>query len=130
MMRLINLSLQVTIKFLFIIHLLSVNFVYAGAKQTINIAYLTQEQEIPPPMSNLSAFIKDEGVCGAELAIDDNNTTGQFTGQQFVLKKFIVPLDGNVIDTFNKAIGEQYPYVVVNLPAVSYTHLRAHETDS
>jgi len=28
-----------------------------------------------------------------------------------------VPLDGNVVDTFNKDIGDQYPYVVVNLPA-------------
>ena len=118
-MRSINLFLRITIKFLFIIHLLSVSFVYAEAKQTINIAYLTQEQKVPPPLSNLDVFIKDKGVPGAELAIDDNNTTGQFTGQQFVLKKFIAPLDGNVIDTFNKDIGDQYAYVLVNLPADS-----------
>ncbi|WP_333873378.1 ABC transporter substrate-binding protein [Methylobacter sp.] len=116
-MRSINLFLRVTLKFLFIIHLLSANLVYAEAKQTVNIAYFTQEQKVPPPLSNLDVFIKDKGVFGAQLAIDDNNTTGQFTKQQFVLKKFIVPLDGNVIDTFNKDVGDQYSYVVVNLPA-------------
>ncbi|MGZ4976789.1 MAG: ABC transporter substrate-binding protein [Methylobacter sp.] len=116
-MRSINLFLRVTLKVLFIIHLLSANLVYAEAKQTVNIAYLTQEQKVPPPLSNLDVFIKDKGVLGAQLAIDDDNTTGQFTKQQFVLKKFIVPLDGNVIDTFNKDVGDQYSYVVVNLPA-------------
>lgn len=116
-MRSIHLSVRVTLKILFIIHLFAANLVSAEAKQAINIAYLTQEQKIPPPLSNLDAFIPNKGVQGAELAIDDNNTTGQFTGQQFALKKFIVPLDGNVADTFNQDIGDQYPYVVVNLPA-------------
>ena len=117
MMRIINPFFRITLKFLFVIQLLSVNVVSAEAKQTINIAYLAQEQKIPPVLSNLDAFIKDQGVPGAELAIIDNNTTGQFTKQQFVLKKFIVPLDGNVIDTFNKAIAGQYAFVLVNLPA-------------
>jgi hypothetical protein len=97
--------------------LLAASLVDAEAKQVINVAYLTQEQEAPPALSNLDPFIKNKGEPGAELAIIDNNTTGQFTGQQFVLKKFIVPLDGNVADVFNKNIGDQYQLVVVNLPA-------------
>jgi ABC transporter substrate binding protein (PQQ-dependent alcohol dehydrogenase system) len=116
-MREINLSSQGTLKFLFIIHLLGVSYVYADTKQTINIAYLSQEQKVPPVLSNQDVFIKDKGVPGAELAIDDNNTTGQFTGQQFVLKKIIVPLNGNVINIFNKELAGQYSLVVVNLPA-------------
>ncbi len=90
---------------------------YAGAKQTIAIAYLAQGQKVPPPLSNLDVFIKDKGVLGAVLAVDDNNTTGRFTGQQFVLEKFMVPLDGNVVDTFNKGIGGHYSYVITNLSA-------------
>jgi ABC transporter substrate binding protein (PQQ-dependent alcohol dehydrogenase system) len=116
MMRTINLSSQTILRILFIIHLLGINYVYADVKQTVSIAYLSQQQKVPPALSNLDAFIKDKGVPGAELAIDDNNTTGQFTGQQFVLNKFIVPLDGNVIDLFNKEIAGHYSYVV-NLPA-------------
>lgn len=105
------------LKLLFLIYFFGENIVYADARQMINIAYLTQEQKILPTLSNLDAFIKDPGIPGAELAIIDNNTTGQFTKQQFVLKKFIVPLDGNVVDSFNKLIAGQYAYVMVNLPA-------------
>ena len=112
-----NLSLQRIIKLLIISQLLSASCLYAGGKQIINIAYLSEETKVIPALSNLDDFIKDKGVMGAELALDDNNTTGQFTGQQFVLKKFIVPLGDSVVDTFNKNIATQYPYVIVNLPA-------------
>ena len=111
----INLSVRIIINILLIIPLLSVGTVYAKAKQAINIAYLTQELNVPPALSNLDPFIKDKGVIGAELGINDNNTTGEFTGQQFNLKKFIVPLDGNVVDTFNKELANKFTFVLVNL---------------
>ena len=116
-MRSINLSARIIVNVFLIFQLFSANFAYAKAKQAINIAYLTQEQNVPPPLSNLDPFIKNKGVIGAELGIDDNNTTGEFTGQQFNLKKFIVPLEGNVADTFNKELANKFQYVVVNLPA-------------
>jgi ABC transporter substrate binding protein (PQQ-dependent alcohol dehydrogenase system) len=112
-----NQSLRIVVKFLFIIQLFTVSLVYADAKQTVNIAYLAQEQKAPPPLSNLDPFIENKGVLGAELAIDDNNTTGQFTGQKFVLKKFIVPIDGNVAEEFNKNIAGKFQFVVSTLPA-------------
>lgn len=110
-------SLRIIIKILFIIQLLASSMIYAEAKQTVNIAYLAQEQKAPPPLSNLDAFIENKGVLGAELAIGDNNTTGQFTGQKFVLKKFIVPIGGNVADVFNKDISEKFQFIVTTLPA-------------
>ena len=116
-MRSINSAFRIIINGFLIIQLSSVDLVYAKTKQTINIAYLTQEQNVPPPLSNLEPFIKNKGVIGAELGLDDNNTTGEFTGQKFNLKKFIVPLDGNVGDTFNKELANKFQYVVVNLPA-------------
>ena len=63
MMRPINLFLQATIKFLFIIHLLSASLVYAEAKQTVNIAYLTQEQKAKLK----SAIIKEQLKITAKL---------------------------------------------------------------
>ncbi|MGZ8190862.1 MAG: ABC transporter substrate-binding protein [Methylococcaceae bacterium] len=116
-MRSINLFFQITINVLVIFQLCAANFVHAKTRQTVNIAYLTQEQKVPPALSNLDPFIKNKGLVGSELAISDNNTTGQFTSQQFVLNKFIVPLEGNVVDTFNKAISDNFHYVIVNLPA-------------
>ena len=119
----INMGFRIILTVLFIIPLFSVNLVYAKAKQAINIAYLTQEQNVPPPLSNLDVFIKNKGVIGAELGIDDDNTTGEFTGQHFNLKKFIVPLDGNIVDTFNKELADKFEYVVVNLPSEKVNQL-------
>ena len=119
----INIGFRIIVTVLFIIPFFSVNLVYAKAKQAINIAYLTQEQNAPPPLSNLDVFIKNKGVIGAELGIDDDNTTGEFTGQHFNLKKFIVPLDGNIVDTFNKELADKFEYVVVNLPSEKVNQL-------
>ncbi|MEQ1638628.1 MAG: ABC transporter substrate-binding protein [Methylococcales bacterium] len=91
---------------------------YAAPKtQQLRIAYLTQQQKAPPALSNLDAFISNKGEPGAELAITDNNTTGKFTGQSFVLDKFVVPLDGDVLKLFNDKIAEKYAFVLLNLPA-------------
>jgi ABC transporter substrate binding protein (PQQ-dependent alcohol dehydrogenase system) len=88
------------------------------AIQTISIAYLTQELAQPTEMlSNLDPFINEKGAVGAQLAISDNNTTGEFTHQQFVLQTFIVPEDGDVADTFTKQIATKFNYVVTNLNA-------------
>ncbi|MEY4209997.1 MAG: hypothetical protein RLZ92_376, partial [Pseudomonadota bacterium] len=57
----------------------------------------------------------DKGVIGAELAISDNNTTGQFTNQQYVLQKIIVPVDGDVVQAFNQQIAADVGLVVLNL---------------
>ncbi|MEQ1557377.1 MAG: ABC transporter substrate-binding protein [Methyloglobulus sp.] len=89
--------------------------VFAKGKQVINIAYLMQTQKVRPPLSSLDPIIENKGVLGAELAIEDNNTTGEYTRQAFILKTFMVPADGNVADTFNKDIAKKYSYVVTNL---------------
>lgn len=100
-----------------VVFMVTAGFAYAKTGQTVNIAYLTQEQEAPPALSDLDAFIPDKGAPGADLAIEDNNTTGQFTRQHFVLKKLIVPINGNTLDVFNKDISGKFDFVVVNLPA-------------
>ncbi|MDO9105582.1 MAG: ABC transporter substrate-binding protein [Methylovulum sp.] len=112
-----NLFIQLIIKVLIIIQLLGGFVVYAKVQQTVNIAYLAQGQDAPPALSNLDPFIKNKGMVGAELAVADNATTGQFTGQQFALKKFIVPQDGDVAAVFTKQIAGKFSFVVSMLPA-------------
>ena len=86
--------------------------------QTIDIAYLSQTQTPPTEtLSNLDPFVADKGSEGGELAISDNNTTGEFTKQKFVLHKFIVPIDGNVSEVFKTNIAGKFSYVVTNLNA-------------
>lgn len=89
----------------------------AAERQIIRIAYLTQEKMPPTAVSNLDPFSKDAGLQGALLAVKDNNTTGQFTGQQFELLNVTVPLGGDVPAAFNTVAAEGYRLIVANLPA-------------
>ncbi|SJM89602.1 ABC transporter substrate-binding protein [Crenothrix polyspora] len=118
MIRSMRAYFWVLIKIIIIGQLLNASLAVAkGNKQVINIAYLTQQLTPPPTLSNLDPFIDNKGEPGAELAIKDNDTTGQFTQQSFVLKKFVVPVDGNVVDTYSKAIAGKFDFVVLNLSA-------------
>ena len=97
--------------------LLTVGLIFtvsAADKQTIKIAYLSQERAVPAALSNLDEFIQNKGQLGAELAIADNATTGQFTGQQYELKKVVVPLDGDIVQAFN-TLGDDVGLVVLNV---------------
>lgn len=88
----------------------------AAAKQLIKITYLSQERAVPAALSNLDEFIQNKGQVGAELAVSDNNTTGQFTQQQYELKKVVVPVGGDMVQAF-KQLGDDLGLVVLNVPA-------------
>jgi len=81
----------------------------------IDIAYFTQQKKLPPPLSNLEPYIADKGIQGAQLAIRDNNTTGQFTDQKFHLHEVFVPIDGDVMVSFKKLLTDGYQLIIVNL---------------
>jgi len=53
--------------------------------QRISIVMARELRERPPPLSLLDFPPQDDGVAGARLATDDNNTTGRFLKQQFAL---------------------------------------------
>lgn len=91
--------------------------------QTVKIVYFTQEQHVPPALSNLDPFIVNKGINGAELAINDNNTTGQFMNQNYGLIKIVVPLKGNILQAFSQQISADTPFVLVNLPAAQINKL-------
>jgi ABC transporter substrate binding protein (PQQ-dependent alcohol dehydrogenase system) len=97
-------------------HFVIADELYAKSKQTIAIAYLSQNQKVKPPVSNLDPVIADKGLIGAELGIEDNNTTGEYTQQTFKLTKFTVPEDGNALETFKKEIANKFSFVVTGLP--------------
>jgi len=53
--------------------------------QTIRIVLARELRDLPPPLSLLDARPQDDGIAGARLAINDNNTTGRFLKQEFTL---------------------------------------------
>jgi ABC transporter substrate binding protein (PQQ-dependent alcohol dehydrogenase system) len=110
---------RITLVLLVLLQCFAFNLLYAKeikkGKQVVKIAYLMQTPKVRPLLSNLDPIIENKGILGAELAIEDDNTTGKYTKQKFSLEKFIVPVDGDVADTFTKQIVKNYAYVVTNL---------------
>ena len=51
----------------------------------------------PPPLSLLEKVLTDEGLAGARLGVGDNNTTGKFLNQKFVLREAVVDAQGDVV---------------------------------
>jgi ABC transporter substrate binding protein (PQQ-dependent alcohol dehydrogenase system) len=64
---------------------------------TVTVHYLGKAYEEPPPLSLLEKILTDEGLAGAKLGIHDNNSTGKFLGQNFVLDSQVVPEDGDPV---------------------------------
>lgn len=64
---------------------------------TVSIVYLGKAYKEPPSLSLLEKILMDEGLAGAELGVRDNNSTGKFLGQTFVLKRHVVPEDGDPV---------------------------------
>jgi len=88
-----------------------------AAKQIVKITYFSQELPPPSALSNLDPFIPNKGLLGAELGINDTNTTGQFTGQHFELKKIIVPIGGDMLQAFAQQVDDSDSLLLVNLDA-------------
>src|ERR1700743_1959622 len=74
---------------------------HASVKQTLSLA----EQ----PAAN-------DGVAGALLAIEDNNTTGKFLNQHFTLTEVRLKEGDDVAAAANK-LAEQDGYIILDLPA-------------
>lgn len=87
----------------------------ARAQDEVRIGYLGMEPGEQEPLSLLDPVLGDEGVQGARLAIEDNNTTGRFTGQAYVLGEAIVPRDGDVAAAFRELVEGGANWIVSGL---------------
>ncbi len=52
----------------------------------IAIVLARELRDVPPPLSPLDLPPQDDGVAGARLAVNDNNSTGRFLKQEFTLE--------------------------------------------
>lgn len=89
----------------------------SDAFMTVPIGYLVQEIKRPLPISRLKLPPQDLGVAGAEIALKDNNTTGRFTKQQFVLDVERVPIGGDAVAALEKLTASGHHFVLVDAPA-------------
>ncbi|MEO8716364.1 MAG: ABC transporter substrate-binding protein, partial [Acetobacteraceae bacterium] len=88
----------------------------------IRIGYI-RSTDRHPTISLLDQPTQDDGLAGAKLAIDDNNTTGSFMGQKFELIDVRVHADADLGAALAKATDEGARFVLTDLPAADVLKL-------
>lgn len=83
----------------------------------ILIGYLRQTVDKPLPLSRLDNPNEDDGIAGARLAVEDNNTSGRFMKQEFALKEATVPVGGDAVAEAKALAAEGYRFLVVDASA-------------
>ncbi|MGA7385823.1 MAG: ABC transporter substrate-binding protein [Methylocella sp.] len=70
-------------------------------------------------LSILDIPATDDGIAGAALAAEDNNTTGRFLGQTFAIEDVPLPPDGDPAAALNGLIARGVSFVLADLPATA-----------
>ena len=70
----------------------------AAPALTTTIVYLTKDYQEPPPLSLVDKEVKDKGIQGARIALDEDNRTGRLIGQHYDLLEALLPADGKPAD--------------------------------
>src|SRR5258707_9863751 len=84
----------------------------------IGIGYL-RRAGIKPTLSMVEQPAENDGVAGARLAIEDNNTTGKFLNQHFTLEEFRLK-DGDDAAKAAVALADRsIDFIITDLPADS-----------
>src|SRR3954468_6905722 len=88
----------------------------APAAQEVRIGLLARKTP-PPPTFSVDAIPKDEGFAGARAAIKDNDTTGAFTEQRYVLDEVSLEEDESPAAAVRKLVESGTGLIAVKLPA-------------
>lgn len=86
----------------------------AVQKITILLVRELRENRLPP-LSLLDIAPPDDGVGGAKLAISDNNTTGKFLNQEFVLETIQSAKADELIDEVVKRVDAGIGFIVADV---------------
>src|SRR5690242_6297667 len=86
------------------------------APQAVHIGIVARKAP-PPPTFSFDAVPEDEGFAGARVAIKENDTTGAFTGQRYMLDETILDDDDSPVAAVRKLVEAGAGLVLANLPA-------------
>jgi ABC transporter substrate binding protein (PQQ-dependent alcohol dehydrogenase system) len=89
----------------------------------INILYAEQKVERPATLSGLHPLPDDLGLRGAELALFDNQETGQFTNDSYELAQVMAPIGESLADVLAAKKDQLPDFIVVNAPAAELIKL-------
>lgn len=85
----------------------------SGAKplSTVQAAVLRVDRSTLPPISRLDTRPEDLGFAGARLAIEDNDTTGRFMGQDFAATE-VTATPETAAAAMDKLLAEGVPFII------------------
>ncbi len=101
-------------------------FLSSGAQAAglaVQIGYIQWQPDQGPVLSNVIPDPADAGLRGAELAIDDNNTTGRFLGQTFSLDSVIAESEEQALAALERQLAAGIELFVLRVPATTLTAL-------
>lgn len=84
----------------------------AAENLDVPVLYLARDIEPPLPLSLIDKRIEKDGFSGAELGLNDNQTTGGFLGHDYRLVEVLVAEDANIVESI-KASEQASPSIVV-----------------
>lgn len=84
----------------------------------------------PPPADAIDPVPADEGVAGARIAIEDNNTTGRFMKQHYALSETVLDKDQSPVDAAKALVAKGTKILVLSLPAPDVTAVADAVKDS
>ena len=88
----------------------------AADPMEIGIGYL-RRATVKPTLSLVEQPAADDGIAGARLAIDDNNTTGKFLNQHFTLHEMRLKEADDPVKAVTALADQNIAFVVTDLPA-------------
>jgi hypothetical protein len=89
----------------------------AAEPLTIKIGYVGRAPERKVPISLLDYPADNNGIAGARLALEDNNTTGRFLNQRFSLDEVRLKGEADPADAVAQLADRGISFVVLDLPA-------------
>lgn len=89
----------------------------ATAKLDVKIAYISRDEQPFVPLSLLDMPIKDNGLLGARLGLNDNQTTGTFIGHTYDLKAVVAGQDASISDSMRPEYEAGVRFFIADLEA-------------
>jgi ABC transporter substrate binding protein (PQQ-dependent alcohol dehydrogenase system) len=88
----------------------------APAQDTLRVGYVSMRVPVRLPATFLDPPPEDEGIQGARLGMEDNATTGRFTGQRFALEERPTSDPGAALEAFRALATGGIRLVLADVP--------------
>lgn len=106
--------------FVTLVFLETVRGTSAQESHDVKIAYLYQAEKGRLTISILDRAPIDRGLAGAKVAINDNNTTGKFVGQSFILTDVEIAPEADPVAETEKLLAGGNQFIIADLPAAAF----------